>query len=272
MTRQTPAKPPEILPPIEDPTVYLEVDRLARRYLRAGGIAMDLLNTVGNKAETLIEKLPAPVRKRVDKLTYSALSRAFDAASGSRKLLRDRGDIFNRLLSTASGAAGGIAGLPGAMLELPITITLLLRAILDIAAEHGFDPDTDEVRSEALRVLAYAGPLAETDGTDLGLVTARLSITGGTIQGLISKVAPKLSVSMGQKLAAQAAPVFGAVAGATINYAYASYYQELARIDFGLLRLSRETGLPRAAIDEAFADRVAQLRGEQNQSAGALLR
>lgn len=263
MTRQTPVKPPEILPPIDDPTVYLEVDRLARRYLRAGGIAMDLLNTVGSKAETLIEKLPKPVRKSIDRITLSALNRAFDAASGSRKMLRDRGDLFNRLLSTASGAAGGIAGLPGAMLELPITVTLLLRAILDIAAEHGFDTESEEIRAEALRVLAYAGPLTDDDGTDLGLIAARLSITGGTIQSLISKVAPKLSVSLGQKLAAQAAPIFGAFAGGTINYAYTSYYQELARVDFGLLRLSQETGLPREAIDEVFADRVAHLRREQ---------
>ena len=102
-----------ILPPITDPTVHAEIDRLARRYLAAAGIAMELLNTVGGKAEGLLEKLPAPVRGRMDKLTLAALNRAFDAASRSRGVLRDRGDMFNRLLSTTSGAVGGLAGIGG---------------------------------------------------------------------------------------------------------------------------------------------------------------
>lgn len=261
MSENRPVKAAQaILPPISDPTVHVEIDRLVRRYLDAGGIGMDILHAFGGNAETLIEYVPKPIRKRVDDITYRGLNRAFDAAAGSRRVLRDRGVMFNRLLSTVSGAAGGIAGLGGAVLELPLTITLLLRAILEIGAEHGFDPDSDEVRIEALRVLASAGPLAEDDSTDLGLLAARLSITGHSIQGLIAKVAPKLSISFVQKLGAQAVPVLGAFAGASINYTFARYYQELARVNFGLLRLEHETGLPRDALIEAFATRTNQLR------------
>ncbi len=255
-----------VLPPITDPTVHVEMDRLVRRYLDAGGIGMDILGTIGGKAETLLNRLPEVVRKRMDKITLGALNRAFDAATQSRRMVGDRGDWFNRLLSTASGAAGGLAGLPGAVIEMPLTITLLLRAIMEIAVEHGFDPASEEVRVEALRIFATAGPLAEDDGTDLGLLAARLSITGQTIQGLITKVAPKLSVSLGQKLAAQATPVFGAVAGATINYTFSRYYQELARVHFGIKRLAEETGLPREALNEAFELRVAQLRDPRQPS------
>ncbi|AGT09440.1 EcsC family protein [Paracoccus aminophilus] len=261
MTETRPARPdPAILPPITDPTVHAEIDRLARRYLAAGGLAMEVMSAVGGKAEVLLDRLPGPVRKRMDRIVLAGLSRAFDAAFRSRRLIGDRGEWFNRLISTASGAAGGIAGLPGAMVELPITITLLLRAIMEIAVEHGFDPHSDEVRYEALRIFAQAGPLAEDDGTDLGLLAARLSITGPSLQGLISKVAPKLSISLGQKLAAQATPIIGAVAGASINYAFTRFYQELARVHFGLMRLSHETGLPREALNEAFAVRVDQIR------------
>lgn len=249
-----------ILPPISDPTVHVDIDRLVARYLDAGGIGMDLLSSIGGKAETLLDRLPAMVRKRMDKITLGALNRAFDAATRSRRMVSDRGEWFNRLLSTASGAAGGLAGLPGALIEMPLTVTLLLRAIMEIAAEHGFDPDSEEVRVEALRIFATAGPLAEDDGTDLGLLAARLSITGQTVQGLIAKVAPKLSVSLGQKVAAQATPILGAAAGATINYTFARYYQELARVHFGLMRLAVETGLPRAALNEAFELRVNQIR------------
>lgn len=71
---------------------------------------------------------------------------------GRGGVLRDRGDMFNRLLSTTSGAVGGLAGIGGAMLELPVTITLLLRAIMDIAAEHGRDPDA--IRPGARRCMS----------------------------------------------------------------------------------------------------------------------
>ncbi|TRW97551.1 protein EcsC [Paracoccus sp. M683] len=241
-----------VLPPINDPSVHAEIDRLARRYVDAGGFGMDILNTIGTSAEHLIERLPAVVRGRLDQLTRSGLTRAFNAAGSSRRVLRDRGEWFNRMLSTASGAAGGLAGLPGAVVELPFTITTFLRAMLEIAEEHGFDPESDEVRTECLRIFAAGGPMAEDDGADLGLLAARMSITGQTVQGLIARVAPRFAAVLGQKLAAQATPIFGAVAGASINYTFARYYQELARVHFGILRLSRETGIPAEALTEAL--------------------
>ncbi|WP_237168450.1 EcsC family protein [Paracoccus shandongensis] len=247
-----PTNPQLVLPPINDPSVHAQIDRLARRYLDAGGLGMEIMSVVGNSAEGLIEKLPGFVRSRMDRITRAALNRAFAAATGSRRLVRDRGDWFNRMASTVSGAAGGVGGFAGAMIELPFTITLLLRAMLDIAVEHGLDPDSEEVRMECLRIFAAAGPMAEDDTTDLGLLAARMSVTGQTVQGLISRVAPRLSVSMGQKLAAQAAPIFGAVVGASINYTFARYYQELARVHFGIMRLSHETGIPKEALVEAL--------------------
>ena len=83
MTEQTQISPRQsILPPITDPTVHAEIDRLARRYLAAGGIAMEVLNAVGGKAEGLVEKLPQSVRARLDRLTHAALDRAFDVRRG----------------------------------------------------------------------------------------------------------------------------------------------------------------------------------------------
>ncbi|MCG6112074.1 MAG: EcsC family protein [Paracoccus sp.] len=241
-----------VLPPITDPGVHAQINRLARRYLDAGGLGMQILTRIGNTAEGLVERLPGFVRSRLDSVTRAALTRAFGAASRSRKVVRDRGDWFNRMASTVTGAAGGVGGFAGALVELPFTVTLLLRAMLDIATEHGLDPDSEEVQMECLRIFAAAGPMAEDDSTDLGLLAARLSVTGQTVQGLVSKVAPRLSVSLGQKMAAQAAPVFGAVVGASINYTFARYYQELARVHFGVMRLSQETGLPREALIEAL--------------------
>lgn len=258
----TPANAPKvaILPPIDDPEIHDRIDRLARRHADAGGLGMDILNAVGGGAQTLLDRLPAFVRKRLDSVVMTGLERAYDAAAHSRRIVRDRGEWFNRLATTMSGAAGGVAGLPGAMVELPLTITMLFRSILEIAAEHGFDAESEGIRLEALRIFAAAGPMADDDGADLGLLTARLSVTGQTVQSVIARVAPRLSAVLGEKLAAQAMPLFGAVAGASINYTFVRYYQEIARVHFGVLRLARETGLPREALTEALRLRIEQLQ------------
>lgn len=250
-----------VLPPISDPGVLDQIDRLARRYVAAGGLGMEIMSLTGSGAEGLIKRLPDILGQRLDRLTRIALMRAFSVAGGSRRVLRDRGDWFNRMASVLSGAIGGAGGIAGAAVELPVTVTLLLRAILDIAAEHGLDPDSDDVRKECLRIFADAGPMAEDDDVDLGLLAARLSVTGQTVQGLIGKVAPRLSAALGQKLAAQAAPVLGAVAGASINYTFTRYYQEIARVHFGIMRLSREADIPRDALIEALQIAIAKAGG-----------
>lgn len=240
---------PLILPPITDPGVLAQIERLARRQAAAAGPVMKALGRLGLSGERLLGRLPVGWRAQLDRATRAGLGQAFAAAGSSRRILRPRGDWFNRLGLAATGAAGGAAGLVGALAELPVMISLLLRAMLEIAEEHGFEPEDEEVRLECLRIFAAAGPLP--DEAEPGLGTARLPIAGSGIQGLIGTVAPRLSMVMGQKLAAQSAPVIGALAGASLNYAFTRYYQELARVHFGLLRLARETGLPREALAEA---------------------
>lgn len=248
-----------VLPPINDPSVLAEIDRLARRYNEARGLAMDLIDRVGGGGEALMKRVPGFMRRRIDRGVEIALRRTFRVASASRGVLRDRGDWFNRMGTTAAGAIGGAAGLTGAVIELPVTVTILLRAILEIADEHGLDTASDEVQAEALRIFASGGPLSEDDGTDTGLLAARLTVNGRTLQTLITSLAPQIATRLLAKVGAQAVPVLGAVAGASINYSFARYYQEMARVHFGLLRLSRETGLPREALIERLQTRIEAL-------------
>jgi uncharacterized protein (DUF697 family) len=85
-----------------------------------------------------------------------------------------------------------------------------------------------------------------------------VTITGQSVQSLIRSVAPRLAGSFGQKLAAQAAPVVGAVAGAAVNYAFTTYYQEMARIHFGLRRIAEETGEDRAVLAARLRRMIAE--------------
>jgi len=222
--------------PVLDPAA--EIERLSRRYTRAGGLGIQVLNLLGTQAESLLDKLPASVRSQLNVTTHKALEQALGAASKSRSAVPDQSDWLNRTVSGALGAAGGFGGLPTAMAELPVTTTLLLRVIEGVAVEHGFDPGADSVRFDCVQVFSAAGPLAHDDGADLAFLSARVALSGTAMQAVIARVAPRLAVVLGQKLAAQAVPVLGAVAGAATNYAYTSYYTDMAHVHFGTRRLA----------------------------------
>ena len=234
----------EIIDPPAPHVIDDRIDALAARLRGASGPGMQVVTMLGRHAEGLLDRLPEPVQKGLMEATVKALGSAFDAAATTRGSLPDTSDWLTRAMTIGTGAVGGFGGLPSALAELPVTTTVLLRAIQGIAAEHGIDPATPEGKAACLQVFAAAGPLDGDDGTDLSFLTLRLTVTGTTMQGLIAKVAPRLSVALGQKLSAQTVPVLGAAAGAATNYVFTSYYQEMARVQFGLMQLARETGTP----------------------------
>lgn len=245
---------------LPDLTEEIDVDReiaaLARRYARAGGLVLQVLNGIGGRAEGALDRLPSSVRGQLGSATEKALQVAMRAAHGSRGYVADQPGWLTAALTTAMGAVGGMGGLPSALAELPITTTVLLRAIQDVAAENGFDPSEENVQFDCLQVFSAAGPLEADDGADLAFVAARVTLTGVTVQALIARVAPRLAVVLGQKLAAQAVPVLGAVAGAATNYAYTTYYQEIAQVHFGLRRLSVDSGVDHAELVRALAAEI----------------
>ncbi|WP_420821273.1 EcsC family protein [Pseudooceanicola onchidii] len=249
-----------------DPTpidIEAELDALARRYRGAGGVGLQILNLVGDSAEGLIKRLPKDIRNRLDRTTEAALGTAMRAANGSRRVVKDQPDWLNLAVTTAMGAAGGFGGLPSAMAELPVTTTVLLRAIQGVARDHGFDPESESVQFDCIRVFAAAGPLAEDDGTDLAFYATRVTVTGGAVKGLIAKVAPRFATVLGQKLAAQTVPVLGAVAGAATNYAYTSYYQEMAHVHFRLRKIAIEADVPHEDLVAGLQRRLSKRKIRQ---------
>ncbi len=222
---------------------------------------MQVVTALGARAETLIDRLPANVRDRLDGATRRALEIAFDAAVRSREHLPDQQGWVNTALTTAMGAAGGFGGLPTALAELPVTTTVMLRAIQDIAVAHGFDINDETVRLECVQVFAAAGPLEDDDAADLVFLTTRMALTSASVKGLIARVAPRLAGVLGQKLAAQAVPIVGAAAGAATNYAFTSYYQEMAQVYFGLRRLALDGQYDHATLVAEFRDRVQRKLG-----------
>lgn len=236
--------------------VDAELDAIAKRYRAAGGIGMHVLNLIGGSAENLLDQLPVGVRQNLDAATVKALNQAMKAAHSSRSYVPDQKSWLNQAVSAAMGAAGGAGGLPTALAELPVTTTLLLRVIQGVAVQHGFDPEAENVQFDCVHVFAAAGPLAEDDGADLGFLAARLTLSGKAMNAVIARVAPKLAIVLGQKLAAQAVPVLGAVAGAATNYAYTSYYEEMAHVHFSMRKLVIDADMPHDELLALLQEKV----------------
>lgn len=223
-----------------------EIEALALRQSRAGGLLFQVINRMGGQVETGLKALPGPVKRRVEEAARTALLRSYHLADRSRDhwafrraLSSDRG---NKVAATLSGAIGGLGGLPATLAELPVTTTVIFRAVQGVAEAHGEDPRSAETRLECLRVFGSGGPGADDDGIDTALLSARMALTGPAVHGLVARIAPRFATVLGQKLAAQAVPVLGAAAGAGTNYAFVDYYVEVAHIHFALRRLARDHG------------------------------
>ena len=79
----------------------------------------------------------------------------------------------------AGGISGGVSGFFGIAalpIELPVTTTLMLRAIADIARHHGEDLSTLEARLACVEVFALGAPQVDRRRTDLGYYASRALI------------------------------------------------------------------------------------------------
>lgn len=214
-----------------------EIALLAARQLRAHGPLMRIINKFGGKIEGQMAHLPDGFRAQIERITTEALTRTVSVAERGRNA-PDFGPRGAPTLAALTGAVGGAGGIVTALAELPITITVILHAILRAAEAEGFDTTLPEVRAEALRVLMAGGPLDDDDGINTSFISARMTLTGPALHKLLAKVVPGFAAVLSQKLAAQAVPVLGALTGAGLNAAFLTHYRELAHIRFGLLRLT----------------------------------
>ena len=236
----------QTLPSISTADLAAAVAPLAHRYKRANGPVIRLVNRIGSSLESQLSALPDSFRAQIERLTAQALEASYGVASRTP----DLGQRAPMVAAIAAGAAGGSGGLATAVAELPVTVTLFLNTIRSVAREAGLDPDEDWVRAECLQVFAAGSPLAQDDGVNTSFVASRLALSGSAVQNLIATIAPKLAAVLGQKLAAQAVPVIGAVSGAALNAAFLSYYREVARVRFELVKLGQMHGAD--AVDAEF--------------------
>ena len=242
--------------------VDLDVLTKAATTLESTSLTTRISQLVGIPIEKALATLPEHWSTLVAQLTKTAVERALDGALWTLKQnQRESSDKIHKLLAGLSGAVGGTFGIPALAIELPVSATIMLRSIADIARSEGERLEDFETKVACLEVFALSGGGAEHESADTSYYAVRSFLTtslGDTARHIASKgmakegapalvrlvnaVSSRFSIPVSEKLAAQSIPAIGAIGGASINLIFIYHYQEMARAHFTVRRLEREYG------------------------------
>lgn len=241
----------------------LQALRAAKRVLERPGLAIRLTNLLGAPVEKAITWLPARWSDTVHDATLRSLRAALrlavmtlDPAARARSA-----DGLHKLLVVATGAGGGYLGLPALPLELPVSTTIILRSIADVARSEGEDLHDVRARLACLEVFALGGRPRSDDAAETGYFAVRTALaramseaaefivrrgaieeTAPALVRLIAAIASRFGIAVSDKVAAQAVPIIGAAGGALVNAVFIDHFQDMARGHFTVRRLERSYG------------------------------
>jgi hypothetical protein len=235
----------------------------AKTLLETPGIAAKITGMLGTPIEKGFELLPDNWHGKIGDITQAALSKAVHAAVSTMKATpgEKASNAWHKLAVAATGGIGGFWGLPALALELPVSTTIMLRSIADIARSEGAVIDAPETKIACVEVFALGGPGTGDDAAEAGYYAVRAALAQSVTRAaayisekglakegspalirLIVQIAERFSIQVSEKAAAQAVPAIGAAGGALINTLFIDHFQDMARGHFIVRRLERAYG------------------------------
>ncbi len=245
--------------------------RKARFLLERPSFASRLTKALGRPIEGIFNQLPLGWNKAIHKVSGSALSKATRMATWTmwNRQGKSSSERSHQCAVMISGGLGGSLGLATLMWELPVSTTLMLRSIADIARSEGHSLRDPETRLSCLEVFAFEGKPSKGEEPDKHYWAVRLalakavseaaafSVSGGVAKKtvpvmtrLISAVASRFGVMVSEHVAAKAIPIIGAASGMTINLIFINHFQTIARGHFIIKRLEKKYGTE--AVQELY--------------------
>ena len=242
----------------------LEDLRHAKKLLENPGLAGKFSNLFGTSIEKGFELLPEKWHDIILKVTRESLQKALSLAI---KSMDDRSkvsssNLAHKLMVAATGAGGGMLGLSTLAIELPVSTTIMLRSIADIARSQGEDISGVDTKLACLEVFALGGKSLKDDDAETGYFFIRAALAKAVSEAadhivkkglgqkgapalmrLLSAIAARFGIVVSEKAAAQAVPVIGAAGGAIINTIFIDHFQDIARGHFIVRRLERDYGM-----------------------------
>jgi len=237
--------------------------RIAKSKLEYPGLTAKIAALIGKPLETGFKLLPRNWKEKVADVAQAALLKGLEFAIRTMGEVETRGsrDWLHKILVTGSGVAGGVVGLASLPIELPISTTIILRSIADIARSEGHNISRLEVKLSCLEVLALGGKSTRDDSAGEGYWVVRAALAKAVSEAaayiaerglaeegapplvrLVAAIASRFSAVVTEEVAAKAVPVVGAAAGGTINYLFMDHFQEMARGHFIVKRLENKYG------------------------------
>jgi hypothetical protein len=254
--------------------------QIAIRKLETESFAMKVASKAGLPIEALLHRLPPAAQSAIQVTVDKALARCLQVAVKAHR--RNRPVVTHNRVHIAAtavtGAAGGFFGLPGLLVELPITTTVMLHSIVEIAGSHGEDLLDPESELACLEVFALGPRNNDYHGvqesayyatrTAMAQVT-REAVSYLTRKGMakesapalisfVGKIASRFGLEVSEKVAAELVPIAGAVGGFALNIIFSQHFQSLAEGHFTIRRLERIYGKEtvRQEYDLAYARRA----------------
>lgn len=235
--------------------------REAKRLLEDPGLAIKLTNALGRPLEKGLKLLPEKWSDSVNEVTRKALGAALELAVRSldKKQSPVSRNRLHKVLATTTGGIGGAFGFTALAVELPVSTTVMLRSIADIARSEGENLKSTEAKLACIEVFALGGSSENDDAAESGYFAVRAALaklvseaaefiaarglaTEGSpvIVRLIAQIAGRFSAAVTEKAAAQAVPAIGAIGGGLINYIFITHFQDMAKGHFTVRRLERK--------------------------------
>ena len=257
--------------------------RMAWDKLEHPSLAARLTAVVGTPIEEGMKLLPARWYHQLHGVAETTFQRILGSAVSTLNTTAARrsSNDLHKILGMGSGALAGFFGLPGVLIELPITTGIMLRSIADIAVSEGEDMADPDSRLACVEVFALGGPHEDDDAAETGYYSLRLALafhfslvnqqlvaSGVASQNLpflvslARNIAARFGVAVSDKVAFQMVPLIGAAGGALINAIFVQHFQDMARGHFTVRRLERIYGTE--AVRRAYEriDRAARPRRE----------
>ena len=245
--------------------------RYAKALLENPGFTARMANLLGAPLEKGIKMLPPDWNASLNKSVRGALFKALDVAVATlgEKQPQKSDDWLHKVMVGASGMIGGAFGLPSVAIELPISTTIMLRSIADIARSEGFDITAIETKLHCLEVFALGGRSGKDDAAESAYWATRAALgqalndaatyigrrgvvdkTAPAIVRFISAIASRFGVVVSEQAAAKAVPIIGAATGASINVLFIDHFQDMARGHFIIKRLEAKHG--QGTVESAY--------------------
>lgn len=242
-----------------------DLDALRSAYytLEHPSLAARLSGVVGTPIDMAVHLLPKQWYKRFHNAAEQAIAKALEVAVSSMRRKHDESEseLYFKMLIAGTGGIGGFFGIPGMLIELPVSTTVMIRGIAEIAREEGEDINTTEAQMACVQVFALGGKVESDDAAETGYYGIRLALSaymtaatahvaeqGFTIETapvvlkLVNAVAGRFGVAVSQRAATQVVPVVSAVSAAAVNTIFMHHFQSMARAHFTVRRLERKYG------------------------------